>query len=346
MIFKEETSSTNELILPPIVTSSKSEIPVQNNSQEEIVENINQELNKEPETNEDEVKNQEKNTQSSINNKNIHNNNLTVEVNKVENNRYNLQESRQTIQDENSKIINEEENKKSQEKSKTIPTIKSLTNNDNQYIARVILENIRSLKDCIFLLENYLKSNNIQTYYETKTEQDKIIFMFAEEKIAFEFTKIIYNEKNKNYLYKNVKVNFSLEPNETYLKRERIKNRKRGLSYESIMQLYRGSSYVKKDKEFPKIIGNTKLGLKSPFYVVSLNKKKKKFNTSKKLTFDRKSLNIINTEVYLGYDGNPLKNYEKLKINVLDTHYNPFSNVKYRDENKNKWFSPKNFKCY
>ena len=68
MIFKEETSSTNELILPPIVTTSKTEIPVQNNSQEEIVENINQELNKEPETNEDKIKNQEENTQSSINN--------------------------------------------------------------------------------------------------------------------------------------------------------------------------------------------------------------------------------------------------------------------------------------
>ena len=38
MIFKENTSSTNELILPPIVTTSKSDIPVQNNTQEEIVE--------------------------------------------------------------------------------------------------------------------------------------------------------------------------------------------------------------------------------------------------------------------------------------------------------------------
>ena len=339
MIFKENTSSTNELILPPIVTTSKSEIPVQNNTKEEILENINQELNKESETNEDKTKNQESNLESSIINQ-------TVEVNKVENNRYKLQESSQTIQDENSKVINEEQNKKSQEKSKTISTIKSLTNNDNPYIARVILENIRSLKDCIYLLENYLKLNNIQTYYETKSEQDKITFMFADEKIAFEFTKIIYNEKNKNYLYKNVKVNFSLEPNKTYIKREKIKNRKRGLSYESIMQLYQGSSYVKKDKEFPKIIGNVKLGLKSPFYVVSLNKKKNKLNTSKKFLLSRNSLNLNTIEGYLGYDGNPLKSYEKLKINVLDTHYNPFSNVKFRDENKNKWLSPNNFKYY
>ena len=346
MIFKENTSSTNELILPPIVTTSKSDIPVQNNTQEEIVEKINPELNKESETNENKIKNQESNLELSTINKTIQNNNLTVEVNKFENNRYKLQESSQTIQDENSKIINEEQNKKSQEKSKTISTIKSLTNNDNPYIARVILENIRSLKDCIYLLENYLKSNSIQTYYETKSEQDKITFLFADEKIAFEFTKIIYNEKNKNYLYKNVKVNFRLEPNETYLKREKVKNKKRGLSYESIMQLYQGSSYVKKDKEFPKIIGKLKIGLKSPFYVVSLNKKKNKLNTSKKFLLSRNSLNINILEEYLGYDGNPLKSYEKLKINVLDTHYNPFSNVKFRDENKTKWFSPKNFKCY
>ena len=346
MIFKENTSSTNELILPPIVTTSKSDIPVQNNTQEEIVEKINPELNKESETNENKIKNQESNLELSTINKTIQNNNLTVEVNKVENNRYKLQESSQTIQDENSKIINEEQNKKSQEKSKTISTIKSLTNNDNPYIARVILENIRSLKDCIYLLENYLKSNSIQTYYETKSEQDKITFLFADEKIAFEFTKIIYNEKNKNYLYKNVKVNFRLEPNETYLKREKVKNKKRGLSYESIMQLYQGSSYVKKDKEFPKIIGKLKIGLKSPFYVVSLNKKKNKLNTSKKFLLSRNSLNINTLEGYLGYNGNPLKSYEKLKINVLDTHYYPFSNVQYRDENKTKWFSPKNFKCY
>ena len=54
--------------------------------------------------------------------------------------------------------------------------------------------------------------------------------MFADEKIAFEFTKIIYTEKSKNYLYKNVKVNFSLEQNQTYLKRQRLNNKKRGLS--------------------------------------------------------------------------------------------------------------------
>ena len=105
--------------------------------------------------------------------------------------------------------------------------MKALSNNENPYIAKVILENVRSLKDCIFLLENHLKANKIVTYYETNQDQDKITFLFAEEKIAFDFTKIIYNEKNRNFLYKNVKVNLSLEPNKTYLRRQKLKKKKK-----------------------------------------------------------------------------------------------------------------------
>ena len=37
-------------------------------------------------------------------------------------------------------------------------------------------------------------------------------------------------------------------------------------------------------------------------------------------------------DAYIGYDGNPLKSYEKLKISVLDTHYNPFCNFRYRED--------------
>ena len=343
MIFQENSSSSNELILPPI-SSSKTELPQSTKPQESKSENENQEQNKESSINTEVVKNPETNTQSTSISLNLIQSNKTMDVNKTENNRYKFKEIN-TIPEENTNILIEE-NKKSQEKARTISTIRSLTNNDNPYIARVVLENVRSLKDCIFLLENYLKSNNIQTYYETNSNLDKIIFLFADEKIAFEFTKIIYTEKNKNYLYKNVKVNFSLEPNKTYLKKQKLNNRKRGLSFESIMQLYRGSSYVKKVKEVPQSIGNVNLGIKSPFYVVNINRKKKKINTSSHLKFKIRDLNNINADGYIGYDGNPLKNYERLKISVLDTHYNPFSNIKYREINKNKWLSPSNFKFY
>ena len=58
MIFKENTSSTSELILPPI-TSQKLEIPVQTNSQEEIKQDINTEQIKESVDNSEQKKNQE-----------------------------------------------------------------------------------------------------------------------------------------------------------------------------------------------------------------------------------------------------------------------------------------------
>ena len=336
MIFHENTS-TNDLVLPPI-NSSRSEVPpIKSQTQSQI-----QEQNKESLTNIDQIKSSEVQTKPLSNN--LHQSHLTMDVNKIENNRYKLLES-ETIVEENSKITeNKDLEKKSQEKSKTLSTIKSLTNNNNPYIAKVILENIRSLKDCIYLLDNYLKSNNIDTYYETNSEQDRIIFMFADEKIAFEFTKIIYSEKSKNYLYKNVRVNFNLEPNQTFLKKQKIINKKKGLSYESIMHLYRGSSYIKKVKEPPKILGNIDLGIKSPFYVVNLNRRKNKHKSQHLKITGRNVTN--NIDRYIGYDGNPLKSYEKLKINVLDTHYNPFSNIKYRDEDKNKWLYPSNFKCY
>ena len=344
MIFKENTSSASELILPPI-SSQKSEIPVQTKSQEEIKVDINTEQTKESTDNSDQKKNQETEPSTSSVNINVQKSHLTIDINKKENNRYNLKESAETIPEENSKLIIEETSRKTQEKAKTFDAIKSLTNNNNPYIAKVILENVRSLKDCIYLLENYLKFNNIQTYYEAKNELDKLVFMFADEKIAFEFTKIIYNEKNKNYLYNNVKVHFSLEPNQTFLKKQKIKNRKKGLPFESVMKLYRGSSYVKKVKEFPKIQGNINLGIKSPFYSVNLKKKKNVINKSRHSKFSRNDAHN-SIETYIGYDGNPLKSYEKQKISVLDTHYNPFSNIKYRVENKNKWLSPNNFKFY
>ena len=345
MIFQENSTSVNELILPPI-TQTKVETSSNSKPQEEKSEKETKEENKESVANPnlEQSKNSEPNPQSSTISQNITQKNETVEVKKIENNRYKIPESK-TIPEENNQIISEEI-KKSQENAKTMPNMKALSNNDNPYIAKVILENARSLKDCIFLLENHLKANKIVTYYETSQDQDKITFLFAEEKIAFDFTKIIYNEKNRNFLYKNVKVNLSLEPNKTYLRRQKLKNKKKGPSYESIMQLYRGDSYVKKVKEFPKIMGNVNLGIKSPFYVVNINRKKIKNNTSKSLKFQRNDSKKISIDGYYGYDGNPLKSYEKLKISVLDTHYKPFSNVNYRVENKKKWFCPSNFKLY
>lgn len=316
MIFKENISTSTSNILPAIINN-------QNENREAIQEN------------------------EEIRSRNRFENNLTIDINHTDNNRYNLQDN---FEKENFNEIKKD--KESQSQVQTITSSRNITSDiilykaKNPFLARVELENIRSKKDCIYLLEEYLKNNNINPHYEINNNQDKIIFSFYDEQTAFEFTKIIYNEKNKNVLYKNVLVHLRLLPNKSYLKRQKLE-KKRGLSFEGIIKLYKGSSYVKKPKELPKIKGNINFGLKSPFY--NVHKSHNKISSYKIIKqqncFSRNS-NKGDLFGYLGYDGNPLKSYEKSKISVLDTHYNPFSNMKYREEDKKKWVSPSNFKYY
>lgn len=318
MIFKENISTSTSNILPPIINNL--------NENREIIQQ-----------------------KEEFTSRNRYGNNLTIDINNTNiNDRYNLQDN---LEKENFNEINEiEKYKEAHSQVQTITNSRNITSESilykskNPFLARVELENIRSKKDCIYLLEEYLKSNNINSQYEINNEQDKIIFSFYDEKIAFEFTKIIYNEKNKNILYKNVLVHLKLLPNKSYLKKQKSE-RKRGLSIESIIKLYKGSSYVKRPKVLPKIKGNINFGLKSPFY--NVHNSNNKINSEKKIknkNFFSRNSNTGDLFGYIGYDGNPLKSYEKLKISVLDTHYNPFSNMKYREEDKKKWVSPTNFK--
>ena len=245
----------------------------------------------------------------------------------------------------NNDIQNLTDDKISQQNPDTIHSSRALTEGKKciqlrhiPYISKVELQYIRSVKDCIYLLEEYLKSNNIQCNYETQSDQDTITFLFDDEKAAMGFTKIIYAEKIKNALYKNVILHFRLIPNQVYLRSINLeKNQKRGLSYESIMKLYKGNSYVKQEKKIPKNLGYLNNGI-LPFFDSNENR----FKLIKK--------NIINNKnkhnLFVGYDGKPLKSYQKLRINVLDTHYNPIFNHKIREENKSKWLSPYSFKFY
>ena len=277
---------------------------------------------------------------------NYNNNYSTIVSNRIINNRYNI------------KDINETDiNKDNQYTSQTITNSRNITDNNldvvnNPYTAKVELENVRSTKDCIFLLEQYLKTKNKQCHYETFSDQDKLIFSFDDEKIAFDFTKIIYNEKIKNILYRNVLVQLRLSPNQKYIKLQNSEKKKRGISFESIMKLYNGSSFKKREKELPRINGNLNFGLKSPFYSIN-NSRRNNFNSMRSLK-DKNHKNRVLEDIknrgdingYVGYDGLPLKNYEKLKISVLDTHYKPLYNFKYRQDDKRKWVSPANFKSY
>jgi hypothetical protein len=321
IIYKENTSESN--ILPPI-RSSQNEITQTQNSLPQL---------KTDQYEESQYKN-------SITDRNTYNNGpITIDPNQLSNNRY----SENDIEK-----INDKDNLSHHTSvhSRTITTDNVLERSSNPYIAKVELQNLRSIEDCIYLLEEYFKAQNKQPYYETFSDQDKFIISFDDEKTAFDFTKIIYTEKSKNALYKNVLVHLSLSPNQNYIKKQKSENKKRGISLESIMKLYNGSSYTRRVKEKPKIYTNIILGIKSPFY--NVNDRKNKINSMKKLKnnrFDRNINNVGDRYGYVGYDGQPLKNYEKLRISVLDTHYKPISEFKYREDDKKKWVSPSNFIC-
>lgn len=315
MIFRENNFSRNFL---PIIPNNQNEIKTERQEKSIIEEKLNNLLN--------------------------------LNVNQANNNRYNLQDKLET------EINNDKEIKKEKEETKRIQTLtntRNITNDSflekakNPYIAKVVLEKISSKKDCLYILDEYFRKNNIKSDYEISNEQDKLIFSFNDENIAFEFTRLIYKEKNKNALYKNVKVNLSLLPNQQYLKRQNMEKKKKGISYERIMKLYNGSSYTKRIRDFPKIKCNLNHGLRCPFYN-SYAKKKNLINSLKLMKNKPNNNRNYDGDIngYIGYDGLPLKNYEKLRISVLDTHYNPFSNIKYREDNKKKWMSPSNFKFY
>ena len=320
MIYKENTSEENiyapNNISQNEITQTQNSLPQLKNAQYE--------------------ENQYKN---SITDRNIYDNSrITIDPNQLSNNRYS---------DNDIEKINDKDNltHHTSVHSRTINTDNVLDRSSNPYIAKVELQNLKSIDDCMYLLEEYFKSQNKQPYYETFSDQEKFIISFDDEKTAFDFTKIIYTEKSKNSLYKNVLVHLSLSPNQNYIKKQKSESKKRGISLESIMKLYNGSSYTRREREKPKIYGNIKFGLKSPFY--NVNDRKIKINSVKKLKtnlFDRNANNIGDRYGFVGYDGQPLKNYEKLRISVLDTHYKPISEFRYREDNKKKWVSPTNFK--
>ena len=248
----------------------------------------------------------------------------------------------------NSSETNLSNNKNLQKNPLTISSNSVDNITSNIFNSKVILENISSINECIYLLENYLTENNITTKYQTSNEGHKIIFSFSEEKIAFNFTKIIYNEKNTNPLYRDVKVFFALNPNQDFMKKKII-IKKRGISPEIIEKLFRGE-YRKQIKPVKQNLGNYDLGISSPFYSAD---KKYKLNKNKSgdffLNANGRKINkrkILSNEDLSREKQQPLKDYNKFKISVLDTHYHPISNFLFREEDKNKWVSPNNFQCY
>ena len=213
-----------------------------------------------------------------------------------------------------------EENAPRNLKSKTIET-----SINNKYLSKVTIENIKQPKDFIFMLDNFLTENNYETNYKHTIEKNKISFVFNEEEIAFNFTKMLNNMKNRNPIYQFINVHLSLTPNNNYNKTKDGKNKRRGLSIESIQRLFNGLGAKKHEKS--KIRLKLNLGGSSPF-LYPYEKKRNKRNKNSPESF-----------LY-----NKFKDYNRLPIRVLDTNYKPLRSPEFREENRDKWVCPSNFK--
>ena len=209
-------------------------------------------------------------------------------------------------------------------KSKTIEPM------GNRYFSKVIVENIRKPKDIIYILDNYLNENNLEKNYKTVVEKNKISFMFYDEETAFNFTKLLNGLKSKNVLYFEMNVHLSLTPNNNYNKKDKIK--RRGLSIDSIERLFNGFGSKKQEKK-SKINPNLNLGVSSPF-LYPYEKKRQKKNSKGKDNLN----NMIDINI------NKLKDYNKLPIKVLNEEYVPLRDPNFRQEVKDKWICPTNFK--
>lgn len=219
-----------------------------------------------------------------------------------------------------------------------------LRSSSSNFLSKVIIENIPSPQKAISLLENFLSQNNYENINYQKIEgEEKIEFIFNDEQVAFNFTKLIHQQKERSPSFYNVNVHLSLVPNNNYGRGRCSSLKKKGLPIASIQRLFQGlgvTSKNKEEKKMNKINGNLDLGVSSPFLYPHERKKMKKDN--KKCETEGnvlKGKNSGNNEFI-----NKFKDYTRLPIRVLDTHYCPLSDPNFRPEEKNKWVSPSNFK--
>ena len=264
---------------------------------------------------------------SNINNQNYNNNHNSISQSFINNNNNNYSINYNRINErypQNFTTITE----KREETNGSVTTTnnnnpKTIDTVGNRYFSKVIVENIRRPKDIQYMLDNYLTENNLEKNYKIQIEKNKITFMFYEEELAFNFTKLLNSVKSKNVLYYEMNVHLSLTPNNNYNKNGTIK--KRGLSIDSIQRLFNGLGSKKQEKRH-KINPNLNIGVSSPFLYPYEKKRQKKMN---------KGNNSMNFK---------LKDYNKLPIRVLDADYMPLRDPDFRPEVRDRWICPTNFK--
>ena len=225
-----------------------------------------------------------------------------------------------------------------------------INTNKTDYITKIIIENPPSVKNINFILENYLSKNKCESKYKSFYNNNTMMFMFEEEKIALDFMHLLFEEKQVNPQYRYTTININLSEKKNKLKLPEIKNKNR-IASEVLKRLFYGVGYEKKEKPVKKNFGNFKFAIQSPFYYVNSKRDKKsmsELNSKEKNFFNKKLKGNFGDSKngYFGIDEKVMKYNKNSRINLLNTSFKPSIKIIVREEDKSKWMSPLDFKMY
>ena len=216
------------------------------------------------------------------------------------------------------------------------------------FLTKIIIENPPSSEEITFILENYIKITRCEFKYELFYDINYMIFTFEEEKIALDFMKLLFQEKQSNPRFQHTSINIQLSKKKNISKLPEINNK---IAKGVLKRLYYGIGYEKKEKPKKKFLGNVQFTIQSPFCYKNPKKMKKnisELNSNEKNFFHKKlkDINIGNKFGFIEFNENYFKDNKKFGINLLNTTYKPLAKVIVREENKNKWMCPLDFKMY
>ena len=135
---------------------------------------------------------------------------------------------------EDDELLNQQQTKK-----------QNYLNSTSQFAQKLIIQNHPSTENILYTLEHFLSENDYETDYLTDNEPNKLIILFYNDEIAYNFTKELNIEKIKNPAYSEINISLSIIQNENYKPPKNLK-KKKFLSFESIERLYKGETLYQK----------------------------------------------------------------------------------------------------
>ena len=249
-------------------------------------------------------------------NLNITDVNKTINLNNNENNEINNNEINNNEINNNS--IENNNNQKNIDKNISKSNENNLFNSNTQFLQKITIENFPSKDDLLYITESFFKNKNYYPKIFSNNNNKKIIyFILDNEDFAYNFTMKLNQEKFQNPSYENTNITLTFEKNKNYKKEDKNINKKK-LTNENINRLYKG---------------------------INPNENKKKNdinnNNNKKSVYeDNKNLLIFPyAEEFKIKDENIKNKTKKLSDNEP---YQP-KIFKFREVNKNKWVSSREF---